>query len=103
MKEILRDYGFLEPMPQRWHYLDQSAQFDLNVNMDGNYQLTWSRRQIPRKDDRSGIIVWFDRQIRRLRQLRNIDYKDGNPGMPESEWNLLWDFSNPLTQIEAIS
>lgn len=100
--EIFRDYGFLEPFPQRFHYMSQEIQFDLDVDPeDDKLVLTWSKKMMPRKDDRPASIVWLKRQIRRLRQLRNVDYKDGNPGMPENEWHSCWEFQ--MANIQAMT
>eukprot|EP00934_Nitzschia_sp_Nitz4_P001216 Nitzschia sp. Nitz4//scaffold98_size77359//36815//46705//NITZ4_005549-RA/size77359-processed-gene-0.17-mRNA-1//1//CDS//3329560760//1216//frame0 len=99
--EILRDYGFVESMPQRWHYWENKVQFDVDVNDAGHLTFAWSEELEPRQDDRQSVIVFMKQQIRRLRRLKNIVYKDGNPGMPESEWETAWEFQH--ANIQALT
>jgi spermidine synthase len=101
--EILRDYGFVESFPQIWHYLGGDMQFELDVNEDGGFDLKWMAKRIPNNDDRPGSIVWLHRQIRRLRQVRNVNYKDGNPGMPEREWTMAWEFQRANIQAMTVA
>lgn len=41
--ELLRDFGFIEPMPQRWTFHKQEIGFDIDVKQDGSgdLQVTW--------------------------------------------------------------
>lgn len=105
--EILRDYGFLEPFPQVWHYLVDTIQFELDLADDGGFNLTWMHDLYPqndyRPDDRPRTVVWLRRQIRRLQRIRNVDYRAGNPGMPEHEWNLAWEFQKANIQAMTVA
>lgn len=95
----MRDYGFLESFPRVFHYDQDSVQFEVDVNEQGKLSLRWQR--LPKRDDRAGYIVFFKRQIRRLQQVKNINYHDGNPGIPEHEWTLAWEFQK--ANIEAMT
>jgi hypothetical protein len=97
--EILRDYGFIESFPRVFHYEDTDMQFDLDITQNGTFGLRW--RRLPKRDDRSAYIVWLKRQIRRLQQVKNINFYEGNPGIPENEWNLAWEFQK--ANIEAMT
>jgi spermidine synthase len=96
LAEILRDYGFVESFPQIWHYQAGNMQFELDVTEEGKFNLTWMYDMYPKNDfkpdDRLRAVVWLKRQIRHLYRIRNVDYKDGNPGIPEHEWNTAWEF-----------
>lgn len=76
-------------------------QFELNANKTGGFSLRWKKGHIPNRDDRAGAIVWLKREIRRLQQVKNINYRDGNPGMPENEWSVAWRFQQ--ANIEAMT
>lgn len=96
--EIFRDYGFVEPLPQRFYYTDQDhfmVQFDVTVSEEDRLEILWDKEFGPPGDDKIGSHLFagfLRRQIRRLRRLANILYRDGNPGMPENEWDMAWEF-----------
>jgi hypothetical protein len=96
---LLRDYGFIESFPRIFHYDGTDIQFELDLTKNGTFALRW--RKIPKLDDRPSAVVWFRRQIRRLQQIKNINYSDGNPGIPEHEWNAAWEFQR--ANIEAMT
>jgi hypothetical protein len=96
--EILRDYGFVEIMPQRWHYMDEDYQFDLDENEYGELAVKWARRHNPTDvEDIEKAKVSFRRKIRRLRRIKNLNWNvtegDTN-GIPQSEWDTIWVFYN---------
>ncbi len=96
--EILRDYGFVEAFPQRWHYMEEDFQFDLDQIEDGKYIVTWDRYERPEKDDAKLMEqcrVWFRWEIRRLKRLKNIeiaDLKQTDQGIPAHELETLEQF-----------
>jgi hypothetical protein len=106
--ELFRDYGFVERYPQRWHVqTDRKYQFDVDQNpTTGQLEIVrWSK--LPKDSDYRMDRLWifFRKQIRRLRRLRNVVYasEDGTPASPESyhrpeipreEWNSIWEFVN---------
>jgi len=77
--------------------------FELDMSLDGRLKLLWMEDHIPHSDHLPGAIVWLRRQIRRLQQVRNIDYINGNPGIPEHEWNLAWAFQKANIQAMTLA
>jgi spermidine synthase len=103
--EILRDYGFVEDYPQRWHYMATDMQFEIDENEDtGEIELTWDEHIQPSDDDHESKL-FLRRQIRRLRRIKNIEYKDGKPeAMADHEWDISWKFqqANIVAMTAAI-
>ena len=78
-------------------------QFQLDVDKRGKLSLQWMHERLPNADDRPRYITWLRRQIRRLRQVRNVNYRDGNPGMPDHEWKACWDFQRANIQAMTVA
>jgi len=89
--EILRDYGFVEYFPQRWHYMEEEFHFDLDQIEGGKLIVTWDEEDRPAKSDEKLMEqcrVWFRWEIRRLKRLKNIDIgilKEQGHDFPEDE------------------
>ncbi|KAG7338718.1 spermine/spermidine synthase domain containing protein [Nitzschia inconspicua] len=96
--EILRDYGFVERMPQRWHYfMPTHYQFDLDEDDNGDISLKWHSKHRPKSEEKmERAMMWIGRQIRRLRRIKNIDwnfgFEDKDHGMTKYEWDTIWEF-----------
>jgi len=67
--------------------------------------LTWDEDLYPPTDPRikTSLVGFFSRQSRRLERLRNIQYRDGNPGMPQHEWNTAWKYQQVNIQAIALA
>ena len=91
--ELFRDYGFIEEMPQRWHYL-----VDITFVLDedpktGLLQFQWeSDRNITDPSKYWQETLYLRRELRRLNKLRNFEFQNGNPGIPQHEWETAWKF-----------
>ena len=71
----MRDYGFVENFPQRWHYMEEDFQFDIDQIEDGKLIVTWDEEDRPAKADAKLMEqtrVWFRWEIR-LSRARFID------------------------------
>ncbi|KAG7368315.1 spermidine synthase [Nitzschia inconspicua] len=95
--EILRDYGFVEYFPQRWHFVEDEIEFDLDKDDEGKLVLHWQEQ--PRETDaktREQIKVELKSEIQRLRRMKNIDwnfeFEDRDHGIPRHEWDNIWKF-----------
>eukprot|EP00934_Nitzschia_sp_Nitz4_P005658 Nitzschia sp. Nitz4//scaffold164_size50480//28561//32565//NITZ4_007005-RA/size50480-augustus-gene-0.47-mRNA-1//1//CDS//3329538083//5648//frame0 len=107
--EILRDSGVLESYPQRWHYFHRQIQFELDLidhsDTIASFDIQWIKppervfqaQDIPRLEGR------FRKMIRRLLRIVNIDYKDGNPGIPSSEWEMSLQFCQANIQAMELA
>ena len=95
---MLRDYGFVETFPQRWYYMEEEFQFDLDQVEDGKYIVTWDQENRPDKADAKLMEqcrVWFRWEIRRLKRLKNIelhDLKATDHGIPDHELYTISEF-----------
>lgn len=98
--ELLRDYGFVERMPQRWHYfMPKHYQFDLDEDADGALQITWHKKHRPKNEDKIQIALnWIGRELRRLRRIKNLDWNfrfdEKDHGLTKSEWDTIWEFAD---------
>ncbi|KAL3917183.1 MAG: hypothetical protein SGILL_004834 [Bacillariaceae sp.] len=96
--DIFRDYGFVEWLPQRWHYyMPKHYQFDLDEDEDGVLRLYWDKKHQPNNEEKKGKTrVWISRELQRLRRFKNMEWnlgfdKKGN-GMTMYEWDTIWEF-----------
>ena len=90
--EILRDYGFVESFPQRWHFMEENFHFDLDQIEGGKYIVTWDEDMRPTKTDMrlmEQCRIWFRWEIRRLKR-----FKKGKTdhGIPDQELETLTKF-----------
>eukprot|EP00536_Pseudo-nitzschia_multiseries_P016027 jgi/Psemu1/263354/estExt_Genewise1Plus.C_10040002 len=97
--EILRDYGFVEHYPQRWHYMEEDFQFDIDQVEDGKFIVTWDKEDRPDKGDgklMEQTRVWFRWEIRRLKRIKNIEwaigYEGKDHGIPDHELQNIFKF-----------
>lgn len=93
--EILRDYGFIESMPQRWHYPDDSLEFEIDYQ-NSTYSFQWIREWDLEREKAEAfnlMHVRLGKQIRKLLHVQNILYPD-NPGVPQAEWDTAWAFQH---------
>ena len=110
--EILRDYGFVEHFPQRWHYMEEDFQFDIDQIEDGKLIVTWDEDDRPTKLDgklMEQCRVWFRWEIRRLKRIKNLDLymltKHGDHGIPENELETIIQFidANVVAMTAALA
>ena len=95
--EILRDYGFVEYYPQRWHYMEEDFQFDIDEIEDGKLIVIWDEEDRPSKTDgklMEQCRVWFRWEIRRLKRIKNIELKIGykDHEIPDHELDTIFKF-----------
>jgi hypothetical protein len=96
--EILRDYGFVERLPQRWHYsMPKHYQFDLDEDQDGVLKVYWDKKHRPKSEGKKEATrKWISRELRRLRRFKNIEWNLGfaeqGHGMTKYEWDMIWEF-----------
>jgi len=97
--EILRDYGFVEHFPQRWHYMEEEFQFDVDEIEDGKLIVTWDDVERPNKlDDKlmEQCRIWFRWEIRRLKRIKELDLymltKNSDHEIPEYELETIVQF-----------
>ena len=103
---MLRDYGFVEMMPQRWHFFDYGFTFDLQEKIpgsaDGDLEV-WYIQRSESRFKREWSLGEFRRQIMRLKKLKKMEeMKKGSAsassdtGISEYEWNTIWQYSDAI-------
>ena len=96
--DMFRDYGFVEWLPQRWHYhMPKHYQFDLDEDEEGVLRLYWDKNHSPKSEERKEATrLWISRELRRLRRFKNIEWNSGfeqnGNGMTKYEWDTIWEF-----------
>jgi spermidine synthase len=94
--EMLRDYGFVEPFPQSWHFYNfREVEFELHHDEEaGYYEVEWKRQ--PDEYRAAMIQDWLRAQILRLNRLWHVTYRNRHDheanGMPQNEWDMIWTF-----------
>ncbi|KAL3933185.1 MAG: hypothetical protein SGARI_003764 [Bacillariaceae sp.] len=90
--EMLRDYGFVEFYPQRWHYTEEEYHFNLDYDENDQVKLTWDDdyNYNPFMDANPKEVVkardWFQKEIMRLRGLRPR-FESNTYEMPSSQFD----------------
>ena len=98
--EILRDYGVVEMMQQRWVFRAQGIAFSLDYKYaeDGSIpdetdlQLDWLTDKRLDDDD----VRFFEDQTARLQKLGEDLKKGKDPDVPEREWNTIVQYHKAL-------
>jgi hypothetical protein len=74
----------------------EDHQFDLEENEYGELTVKWEKGSKV-KDDIEQVKIWLRREVRRLRRIKNLNWNmtEGDTyGIPQSEWDTIWDFYN---------
>jgi len=107
--EILRDYGFVEPYPQRWVFHSQEIAFDIVEKKSGDLELYWlDGRLDPHFDEWFEVteagINFLKSQLRRLKTLNETvmqpvleEMVSGEELVPRSEMDTIMNYYNALT------
>jgi spermidine synthase/S-adenosylmethionine/arginine decarboxylase-like enzyme len=104
--EIFRDYGFVEEFPQRWDLDDLGVMFDLFKTDDGSIIVSWDEGNRPKNEKEMAFARRaLSKELKRLYKVRKFfwenEWNDGNPGIPVSEWDSIWEYHQAV--IDAIS
>lgn len=92
---MFRDYGFVEYYPQRWHYMEEDFQFDIDQKENGYLTLQWDAKNRPNPTDgklMEECRAWFRTEIRRLRRIKNVDLDFAVDEVPKYELDAIWKF-----------
>jgi spermidine synthase/S-adenosylmethionine/arginine decarboxylase-like enzyme len=101
--EIFRDYGFVEEFPQRWDFEDMNIMFEFSK--DDNGEILVAIRRYPNPKDIGSTKRSLKKELKRLYKVRHLlwesEWKNGEPDIPMSEWESLWEYHQAV--INAIS
>ena len=96
--EILRDYGFVEQLPQTWIFnnLDLSFRideiYDKDKNGTGEHKVTEWITDEPDEDD----INWLKDRLKDIAVIKKVDLAKRRKNVPEHEWNIINEFNSAL-------
>jgi hypothetical protein len=104
--EIFRDYGFIEDFPQRWDLDDLGVFFDLLKVENDTIVISWEKGNRPEeKVAIEDAMQALTKELRRLYKVRHVlwkeEWKDGQPTIPQNEWDSLWEYHQAI--VTAIS
>ncbi|KAL3921607.1 MAG: hypothetical protein SGILL_002662, partial [Bacillariaceae sp.] len=104
--EIFRDYGFIEEFPQRWDLDDLGVMFDLFKVENGTIIVSWEEGNKPEEEKAlASAMRALTKELKRLYKVRKFvwehEWNNGDPGMPMSEWESIWEFHQAA--VDAIS
>ena len=96
--EIFRDFGFVEPYPQRYHFLKQDISFKIDeiVKDDGTSELDltwWEGEQVPGE---WGIHFLRD-EVKRLKKVAKDEFDAAREVVPENELDAILKFHEAIT------
>lgn len=96
--DFLRDYGFVEPFPQQWGFLDKEIRFTLQEDENGKTRVTWRSTPSP------GHGKFLREQLGRLRDvvqphLKQIEKEATNPAKSATRENWSIPTLNELATI----
>lgn len=91
--EIFFDFGFLEPMPQVWHFL-----WDLHIKLDGTASNhseihASSVGEVTLKDEN---LAWTEREVDRLNHVGPMLLKF-HGSVPQHEWSAILQYHSALS------
>ena len=78
--EILRDYGFIEPLPQLWFFPKYDIAFSLEELPEGGFKVKWNGGE-PQAEG----ITYMEGQLWRLKDIVAKDLKSPDPNLPRNE------------------
>jgi len=88
--DILRDYGFVENMPQRWFFGGLGFNLD-DEDGTGKLKVSWIQPSTPPSDE----IENFHKLLQHL--VIVAQEKDQRNGIPDNEWEVIWQYHGALT------
>ena len=93
--ELLRDYGFVEELPQRWIFQKQGLSFEIDEDENGELQISWfNNTQAP-----YGSVGFVRAQLRRLRNVVEPDIRraEEEQNLPPYELKIIRQYYNAIT------
>jgi spermidine synthase len=107
LSDLFQDYGFVEGMPQRWYFFGDYPLLRLDLDEDDEGAIIASYNQdIPGgKKEREEAVQFFRRELERLyrvrNRVRNVDYETFKDGVPEQEWDTIWNYHQAAVKAMA--
>eukprot|EP00978_Attheya_sp_CCMP212_P029150 scaffold102721_cov62-Attheya_sp.AAC.1 len=94
--EILRDYGFVEDLPQRWSFIfgEHWKEIHLKEKQDGSGGITvsWGLGKNPPRSDVNDLVD----NVNHLNNFENAHQRNTASNIPEYEWNTIWEYHDAL-------
>lgn len=99
---MLRDYGFVEALPQRWKFMRNRIVFDLDENESGELEIEWHFK--PEGTTKDAAKSWLQDEITRLTEVQRSDGNSDLGEVPLHEFNTINAFikANVLAMTNAL-
>ena len=90
--ELFREYGMIEPYPQRWILVDLG--FDIDQDENGKLSLSW----IPGMTADPQDLNWLEEELERVETF-GFELQRQPPSIPSDEWRQILDYRDTLMLI----
>lgn len=86
--ELFRDYGFVEPYPQRWHFATHGIDFAIHEGQDKQLELVWLSGSTPDDD----AVYFFQHEVHHFKMFLNEISSWRKSDVPADELKLIREF-----------
>eukprot|EP00978_Attheya_sp_CCMP212_P014010 scaffold35452_cov48-Attheya_sp.AAC.1 len=94
--DMLRDYGFVEDLPQRWSFKFEEEWKDIHlkekINGSGDIEVSWGLGKNPPKNDVNELVD----NVKHLEIFEKAHQRNTTGNIPENEWNIIWQYHDAL-------
>eukprot|EP00978_Attheya_sp_CCMP212_P014458 scaffold36879_cov77-Attheya_sp.AAC.1 len=94
--DMLRDYGFVEDLPQRWSFKlgEEWKDIHLKEKQDGSgdIEVSWGIGKNPPKNDVNDLVE----NVKHLENFEKAHQRNTSGDIPENEWNIIWQYHDAL-------
>mmetsp|Transcript_17543 Transcript_17543/g.26577 ORF Transcript_17543/g.26577 Transcript_17543/m.26577 type:complete len:375 (-) Transcript_17543:59-1183(-) len=84
--DMLRDYGFVEALPQRWKFMKRKIIFDMDEDESGELTLEWHKK--PKEAKKRKAESWLQKEIDRLTKLDSDEDHDIGDMLPQEIYTI---------------
>ena len=104
----------VQPMPQKWIFFDEEVIFELDEldddekeDEDDKIGIYWNTELPQEGGYRDELRKKLKKHVFRLVRTRNwafnLMWNDGNPDIPENEWNMIWMYHQAMTDALSLA
>eukprot|EP00978_Attheya_sp_CCMP212_P038612 scaffold192871_cov61-Attheya_sp.AAC.1 len=94
--DLLRDYGFVEDLPQRWSFIFEEEWKDIHLKEkqdgSGDIEVSWGLGKNPPKNDVNELVE----NVKHLENFEKAHQRNTSGNIPENEWIIIWQYHDAL-------